>query len=130
MDLSSRKIKKYIREGYDLNLISRIQSDIPDFKYDDRRSSRLLTSLSLRQNENRSRYILPHLFDNGDRYLRLLHFSGTRHDDSPQITVIKKSESLQIRSFLMPKILSSISISMADSTASANFSYCMSLNLK
>ena len=36
MDLSSRKIKKYIREGYDLNLISRIQSDIPDFKYDDR----------------------------------------------------------------------------------------------
>ena len=36
MDLSSRKIKKYIREGYDLNLISRIQSDIPDFKYDDK----------------------------------------------------------------------------------------------
>ena len=36
MDLNSRKIKKYIREGYDLNLISRIQSDIPDFKYDDR----------------------------------------------------------------------------------------------
>ena len=30
------KIKKYIREGYDLNLISRIQSDIPDFKHDDR----------------------------------------------------------------------------------------------
>ena len=36
MDLNSRKIKKYIREGYDLNLISRIQSDIPDFKHDDR----------------------------------------------------------------------------------------------
>ena len=25
MDLSSRKIKKYIREGYDLNLISRFK---------------------------------------------------------------------------------------------------------
>ena len=36
MDLSSRKIKNYIRAGYDLNLISRIQSDTPDFKHDDR----------------------------------------------------------------------------------------------
>lgn len=39
MDLNSRKIKKYIREGYDLNLISRIQSDIPDFKHDRWRNS-------------------------------------------------------------------------------------------
>lgn len=36
MDLNSRKVRKYVREGYDLNLISRTQSDIPDFKYDDR----------------------------------------------------------------------------------------------